>query len=128
MLSLMLTGKLPHLPEEKTAASGQLYLRAALTTREGDDKYFVNLTIFDEAPQKIFKSLEVGDTACVVGTPEFRIYSDKKSGRPRVGLSIIVNAALTHHVPQPAQTPRPNALSELARAHGPRKPSQTSLL
>lgn len=95
-LDCLAQGRLVRAPERRTTKSGKPYATAQLAVATGgDESALLSLIAFRSEVVDALAALDRGDSICVTGRATPKAWSNKSTGEPCAGLSIVVELLLS---------------------------------
>ena len=100
MIDALVSGSLIAAPQEKTGASGRLFVQCRLRVPVADgESVFVLATAFDTDVRRALAALGAGDPVCLAGPLKLGVWQPPDGGEARVNASVVVNALVSpYHV------------------------------
>lgn len=100
MIDALISGRLAADPKPGTAKSGSPYAVARLwVATNGADNLHVSAIAFAEPARAALLALSAGETVALAGELTPKIWTDPKTGTPRLSADMVAHAVLTaYHV------------------------------
>lgn len=126
-ITALVTGKLIATPEQRTGASGKLYVRATLAAHDGEGDSLVSVMAFGSVAEQL-GALAKGDTVAINGRAKVSTWTGR-DGSPKSGLNVTADVVLTAYqlkqkrkalAPAAAEAPAPRAAVDHGDAFGDR--------